>query len=136
LLADLQQLRKDSTMPEKTTAVASESTPATAQRHCFLLRVRPDRVAEYVADHEHVWPEMQEALRRSGWGDYSLFLDRSTGLVVGIVTSDDFDEAKRRMNAEDINARWQESMAAYFLPVDDRVAPGAMLQLEQYFHLA
>jgi hypothetical protein len=40
------------------------------------------------------------------------------------------------MNAEDINARWQQSMAGYFLPVDDSVAPGTMVQLEQYFHLA
>jgi L-rhamnose mutarotase len=123
-------------MPEEMSATAHESMAAAAQRHCFLLRVRPDRADEYVADHENVWPEMQEALRRSGWGDYSLFLDRSTGLVVGGVTSDDFDEAKRRMNAEDINARWQQSMAGYFLPVDDRVAPGEMVHLEQYFHLS
>jgi len=122
--------------PEPTSATVRDAAPAAAQRHCFLLRVRPDRVDEYVADHENVWPEMQEALRRSGWGDYSLFLDRSSGLVVGVVTSDDFDDAKRRMNAEDINARWQQSMAGYFLPVDDSVAPGTMVQLEQYFHLA
>lgn len=123
-------------MPETIPATTPEPTPTAVQRHCFFLRVRPDRVDEYVADHEHVWPEMQEALQRSGWGDYSLFLDRSTGLVVGVVTSDDFDDAQRRMNAEDINARWQQSMAGYFVPVDDRVAPGEMVQLEQYFHLA
>lgn len=109
-------------------------TASAGDRHCFLLRVRPERIDDYVADHEHVWPEMQEALRRSGWGDYSLFLDRSTGLVVGVVTSDDFDSAQRRMDAEDINTRWQQSMAGYFLPVDDRVPPGAMVELEQYFH--
>jgi L-rhamnose mutarotase len=123
-------------MPENTPMTMRDTATTAARRHCFLLRVRPDRVDEYVADHENVWPEMQDALRRSGWGDYSLFLDRSTGLVVGIVTSDDFDDAKRRMSAEDINARWQQSMAGYFLPVDGRVAPGEMVQLEQYFQLA
>lgn len=109
--------------------------PGAEPWHCFLLRVRPERVADYVRDHERVWPEMQEALRRAGWGDYSLFLDRTTGLVVGVVASDDFDGAQRRMGAEAINARWQESMADYFLPVDDRAAPGEIVELEQYFHL-
>ena len=33
----------------------------------FLLKVRQDKVEEYKKHHENVWPEMQEALRRSGW---------------------------------------------------------------------
>ena len=110
-------------------------TIGAAARHCFLLRVRPERIDDYVRDHERVWPEMQAALRRAGWGDYSLFLDRSTGLVVGVVTSDDFEGAQRRVDADEVNTRWQESMAGYFLPVDDRVEPGALVELEQYFHL-
>ena len=33
------------------------------QRVCFLLQVRPERLEEYKAKHESVWPEMLEALR-------------------------------------------------------------------------
>jgi L-rhamnose mutarotase len=32
--------------------------------------------------HVQVWPEMLEALRQSGWRNYSLFL-RPDGLLVG-----------------------------------------------------
>ncbi len=51
-------------------------------RICFLLKVRPERVEEYRARHARVWPELQDALRETGWKNYSLFL-RPDGLLVG-----------------------------------------------------
>jgi len=104
-------------------------------RSCFLLRVRTDRLVSYLHDHEHVWAEMQEALSRAGWRDYSLFVDRATGLVVGTVVTEDFDAARLRMADEDVNTRWQAAMADYFEPVDSRVEPGESIVLEPYFHL-
>lgn len=37
------------------------------QRVCFVPRVKPDRVAEYRFRHREMWPQMQGALRESGW---------------------------------------------------------------------
>lgn len=105
-------------------------------RSCFLLRVKPGMLEPYLQDHEHVWPEMQAALEAAGWHDYSLFVDRITGLVVGTVVTDDFDAAQARISEQDVNARWQAAMGDYFEPVDDRVAPGESVILEPYFHLA
>ena len=105
-------------------------------RASFLLRIRPDRLEEYLEAHQHVWADMREALERSGWHNYSLFLHRSSCLVVGYVETDDFDEAQRRMAAEDVNTRWQAAMADFFEPVDDGVRPGQSVDLEEYFHLA
>lgn len=51
-------------------------------RVCFLLKVRRDKLEEYKKRHSQVWPEMQDALRATGWRNYSLFL-RTDGLVVG-----------------------------------------------------
>jgi L-rhamnose mutarotase len=44
------------------------------QRVCFLLQVKPDRLAEYTGRHAAVWPDMLAALARHGWQNYSLFL--------------------------------------------------------------
>jgi len=33
----------------------------------FLLKVKEDRIKEYEEHHEAVWPEMLDALRRTGW---------------------------------------------------------------------
>jgi len=52
------------------------------QRICFHLQVRPERVEEYRVRHQAVWPEMQAALRETGWRNYSLFLAED-GLLTG-----------------------------------------------------
>jgi L-rhamnose mutarotase len=52
------------------------------KRICFVLQVKPNRLEEYKARHRAVWPEMQAALRDTGWKNYSLFL-RADGLLVG-----------------------------------------------------
>ena len=44
------------------------------QRVCFVLQVKPERLEEYKERHRSVWPEMQAALRETGWSNYSLFL--------------------------------------------------------------
>jgi L-rhamnose mutarotase len=62
------------------------------KRVCFHLRVKKDRLNEYKARHREVWPEMLEALRQTGWKNYSLFL-REDGLLIGYLETADFDQA-------------------------------------------
>jgi L-rhamnose mutarotase len=83
------------------------------RRVCFTLQVRPDRLEEYRRRHAHVWPQMLEALRGTGWHDYSLFL-REDGLLVGYLLTDDFAAALAAMDATEVNARWQAEMAEFF----------------------
>ena len=102
------------------------------QRCCFLLQVRPERLTEYVEVHQRVWQEMREALHRTGWRNYSLFLRPEDGLVVGYFESDDVAAAMAAMEREEVNARWQAEMAQYFVQPDG----GRAAVLPQYFHLA
>ena len=103
-------------------------------RICFLLKVRPERLEEYKQRHAHVWPEMLDGLRSTGWHNYSLFL-RPDGLLVGYLETDDFDKACAGMKEHPVNARWQAEMSPFFEALDgdapdDRIAP-----LQEVFHL-
>lgn len=103
-------------------------------RACFVLRVRRDRLDEYRARHRHVWPEMEAALRESGWSNYSLFL-APDGLLVAYVEARDFGRAREAMENTDVNRRWQESVAHLFeAPAGARANAGLEL-LEEVFHL-
>ena len=105
------------------------------ERVCFLLRVRPDRLEEYKARHRAVWPEMLDALRETGWRNYSLFL-AADGLLVGYLETEDFAAAVAAMGKTDVNARWQADMAEFFeLPSDARPDTG-LQRLDEVFHLA
>ncbi len=105
------------------------------QRACFLLKVRSDRLDEYILRHEQVWPEMLEALSRTGWTNYSLFL-REDGLLVGYVETPDLEAALAGMAATEVNARWQAEMAPFFESLDGRRPDEAFLTLREVFHLA
>ena len=104
------------------------------ERVCFLLKVRPERLAEYKERHRTVWPEMLEALRESGWRNYSLFL-RDDGLLVGYLETADFQAALSGMAAREVNARWQREMAPFFEALDGRRPDEGMVGLEEVFHL-
>ena len=105
------------------------------QRVCFLLKVRADRLDEYVERHASVWPEMLEALSRTGWHNYSLFL-REDGLLVGYFETPSLDAALEGMAQTDVNARWQSEMAEFFESLDGRRPDEAFLTLREVFHLA
>jgi L-rhamnose mutarotase len=104
-------------------------------RYCFNLQVRPERIAEYVERHQAVWPEMQDALRATGWRNYSLFL-RDDGMLIGYVESDDLAASQAAMAGTEVNARWQAEMAQFFTGIDGRPPDEGFLLLTEVFHLS
>lgn len=104
------------------------------RRYCFCLQVRPDRLDEYAERHRKVWPEMLDALRETGWHNYSLFL-RDDGMLSGYVESDDLAAAQAAMARTEVNARWQAEMAEFFTGIDGRPPDESFLLLQEVFHI-
>lgn len=101
----------------------------------FLLKVKKELIPEYVEHHKKVWPEMLDALRRTGWHNYSLFM-REDGVLFGYFeTPESFEVAKQKMASEPINAKWQDFMAPYFEGAGDTHADAMMGDLVEVFHL-
>jgi L-rhamnose mutarotase len=103
-------------------------------RTAFILKVKADRLDEYRRRHASVWPEMQDALRATGWKNYSLFL-RPDGMLVGYVETDDFDASRAAMAKLEVNDRWQSQMTEFFEEIDGAAPDAAMVELEEIFHL-
>ena len=103
-------------------------------RVCFTLRVKRTALEEYKAHHRQVWPDMLEALSRTGWHNYSLFL-RDDGLLIGYFeTPGTLADARIAMSSEPVNSTWQELMAPFFEGSGDH-ADDMMSQVEEIFHL-
>jgi L-rhamnose mutarotase len=100
------------------------------QRSAFVLRVRPDKIDEYVRAHRNVWPEMLEALRGAGIRNYTIF--RNGNEMFGYFESDDLEAAAASMEAQDVNARWQDTMAGL---LEERVPDAGPHTLEEIFRL-
>ena len=103
-------------------------------RVCFTLQVKMDRLQEYKERHRSVWPEMKDALRQSGWHNYSLFL-RPDGLLIGYVETPDFDAALSSMAATEVNRRWQAYMLDFFESASGAPADEQMRPIPEVFHL-
>ena len=103
------------------------------QRIGFLLKVKPELIEEYQRRHTAVWPEMLDAITRSGWQHYSLFM-RDDGLLFGYFeTPDSLEAALQNLGREEVNTHWQEYMQGFFETAGR--ADENMVVLQEVFHL-
>jgi len=79
------------------------------ERAAFRIRIRPEKVDEYVAAHAAVWPTLLEAFTEVGIGNYTIFLDGTTAF--GYFEAADIAAAEKAMATRDLNHRWQATMA-------------------------
>ena len=105
------------------------------ERVGFRLQLRTEMLDEYVLHHTKVWPDMLAALEKTGWHNYSLFLDRSDGSLFGYFETPDLQAALAGMASEEVNERWQKFMAPFFLELGDKRADEGFISLENVFYL-
>jgi L-rhamnose mutarotase len=100
------------------------------ERRAFILKVRPDRVDEYVAAHAEVWPAMRDALHAAGIRNYTIFRDGTT--MFGYFEADDVDVADGFMAEQEVSGRWREAMSQI---VAEPFATDGTTPLEPIFRL-
>jgi L-rhamnose mutarotase len=100
------------------------------QRSAFVLRVRPDKLDAYLEAHRNVWPEMLDALRDAGIRNYTIF--RRGNEVFGYFESDDLERAGEYLAGQEVNTRWQDTMAELLA---ERVPDEGPPALEEIFRM-
>jgi L-rhamnose mutarotase len=103
------------------------------QKYAFRMRLHPGQEAEYRRRHDAIWPELVELLKAVGVSDYSIHLDRETGLLFGVLWRRD-DHAMDDLPSHPLIRYWWAHMADIMEtnPDDSPVA----VPLETVFHLA
>ncbi len=55
------------------------------ERYAFRMRLNAGMEAEYKRRHDAIWPELADLLHAAGISDYSIYLDRETRLLFGVL---------------------------------------------------
>jgi L-rhamnose mutarotase len=105
-----------------------------AQRVAFLLKLRKGAGPDYDNAHAAVWPEMLALLKRAGVSEYSIFR-RDELLFLYMHIDGDFDAIWDRIDSDPVNARWQQAMSAYFLPVQETRPDERFPFMQEVFYL-
>ena len=102
------------------------------KRACCTLRVKKDRIQEYLKAHQ-VWPELEKIMLSVGMKNLSLFM-RQDGLVVFYFEAEDPDDSLHRLGETDTSVRWEELMEQY-LERAEGSDKRDLHWLEQYYYL-
>jgi L-rhamnose mutarotase len=103
------------------------------QRVCFELRVREERLAEYLDRHSPVWPEMLREIAAAGWRNYTIF-SRGGGVMIGYFETDDLAAGQAYLADSEVAARWETDMAPFFVAADGR-ADQSLVSFAEVFNL-
>jgi L-rhamnose mutarotase len=102
------------------------------QKYAFRMRLNPGQEAEYKRRHDEIWPDLAALLKDSGVSDYSIYLDRETGHLFGVLWRSD-DHAIDDLPSHPIMRRWWAHMAD-IMETNPDGSPVAV-PLEPMFHL-
>jgi L-rhamnose mutarotase len=76
---------------------------------------------------------MLALLKRAGISEYSIY--RREQLLILTMRVENFDETWARIEADPVNARWQQAMAPYFAPLDPLHAGERFPMLREVFYM-
>jgi L-rhamnose mutarotase len=80
------------------------------QKYAFRMQLNPGMEAEYKRRHDEIWPELVALLRDAGVQDYSIHLDRPTGILFGVLWRRD-DHGMDALPGHPVMQRWWAHMA-------------------------
>jgi L-rhamnose mutarotase len=102
------------------------------EKFAFKMRLNVGMEDEYRKRHDAIWPELVDLLKRAGVSDYSIHLDRDTGILFGVL----WRRADHSMDAlplDPVMQRWWAYMAD-IMATNDKNQPVA-IALETVFHM-
>lgn len=106
------------------------------QRIAFLIRVRPEKMQEYIRLHNPIWPELTAELKAAGLRNYSLWI-QPDGTEFGYLECDDWKAACDYLAKSEVHTRWQNMMKDFLLsPTDPAMGGQPVKMLDMSFLLS
>jgi len=103
-------------------------------RHGQLIRVRPERLAEYKRYHAAVWPEVLATIRACNIRNYTIFFKDGLLFAYFEYLGQDFAADMAKMAADPKTQEWWKVMNPMQDPVPGRAEGDWWAKMEEVFH--
>ena len=80
------------------------------EKIAFVMKLKPGNEAEYEKRHDEVWPELSQTLKQAGVSDYSIFLEKSSGKLFGVLKRSK-DHSMEQLPLDPVVKKWWAFMA-------------------------
>jgi L-rhamnose mutarotase len=80
------------------------------EKYAFKMQLNLGMEDEYRRRHDEIWPELVELLKEAGVEDYSIHLDRETGILFGVLWRRT-DHRMADLPSHPVMKRWWAHMA-------------------------
>ena len=101
-------------------------------RVAFKMQLHKGFEEEYEKRHNELWPELEKLLKETGINDYSIFLDKDTNSLFGILQIDD-PKALDALPEQPVMQKWWAHMKDIMESNDDN-SP-VSIPLKEVFYL-
>ncbi|MBS7544161.1 L-rhamnose mutarotase [Ancylobacter oerskovii] len=102
------------------------------EKIAFKMKLLPGQAEEYRRRHDALWPELRALLKDAGIRDYSIHLDRETGLLFATLWRS-ADHGMDALPEHPVMRRWWSHMADIMETRPD--SSPVSVPLETVFHL-
>ncbi len=109
------------------------------QRYGSVIRVKPEKLGEYVRLHAAVWPGVLKTIHECNICNYSIYLRRLPDGVHYLFSyfeylGDDFQADMARMAADPLTQQWWDVCKPCHDPLPDRAEGEWWAKMEEVFH--
>lgn len=74
-------------------------------RLAFKMKLYPGFEEEYKKRHDELWPELKQLLKTNGISEYSIFLDKETNILFGVMNVEN-RSVLDKLPAEPVMQKW------------------------------
>lgn len=104
------------------------------RRYGHVIKVKPDKIDEYIKLHAAVWPEVKKMIAECNIRNYSIYLKDGFLFSYYEYVGSDYDMDMKKMAADPITQKWWEVCEPCQEPLENRKAGEWWANMEEVFH--
>jgi|LSQX01.1.fsa_nt_gb L-rhamnose mutarotase len=101
------------------------------EKAAFAMRIKEGCMDEYIRMHDNIWPEIQDALKRAGRSNYSIW--RTGNMVFGYYEVEDYEVGRKVIETCEAFKKWNQIVKEMLDP-EDRILNGKISPMDMIFY--